>query len=113
MIKNSNFKRLLGVWTTSGSIKSEHGNLNLTGIDSYELTLDGHFILHKADVKMGVESSQTFEMIKLDSALDKANMQYFNSKGENGKMISSITDNNFNIEGNGLKFSGKSLLSVL
>ena len=52
-IENSNYKRLVGVWKTTGDIKSGQDNLKLIGIDSYELILDGNFILHKADVKMG------------------------------------------------------------
>ena len=64
-------------------------------MDSYELILDGNYILHKADVMMGNERSETFELIKLYSSLDKAKMQYFNSKGEEGTMISFIINNEF------------------
>jgi hypothetical protein len=105
-IQNSNFKRLVGVWKTTGDIKSEQDNLKLIGIDSYELILDGNFILHKADVKMGNDRSETLEIIKLDNSSDKAIMQYFNTKGEDDIMRSSIINNEFKIEGNGLKFNG-------
>src|SRR5690606_14887303 len=103
-IENSNFIRLVGIWKTTGNIKSGHDNLKLTGIDSYELILDGNYILHKADVKLGNDRSETLEIIKLDNSFDKAVMQYFNTKGEDGKMLSSIVNNEFKIEGNGLKF---------
>jgi hypothetical protein len=105
-IENSNFIRLIGVWKTSGSIKSGQGNLKLIGIDSYELILNGSCILHKADVKMGNDSSETFEIIKLDNSSDKAIMQFYNTKGEDGKMLGTIINNEFKIEGNGLKFNG-------
>ncbi len=105
-IENSNFKRLIGVWKTTGNIRSGQDNMKLIGTDSYELILDGNYILHKADVKMGNERSETFEIIKLDNALDTATMQYFNSKGEEGIMRSSIINNEFKIEGNGLKYKG-------
>lgn len=105
-IENSNFKRLIGVWKTTGDIKSGQDNLKLAGIDKYELILDGNYILHKADVKMGNDKSETLEIIKLDNSFDKAIMQYFNTKGEDGIMRSSIINNEFRIEGNGLKFSG-------
>ncbi|WP_099365232.1 hypothetical protein [Sphingobacterium sp. 1.A.4] len=105
-IEHSNFKRLIGVWKTTGNIKSNRGIDKLIGMDSYELILDGNYILHKADVMMGNERSETFELIKLYSSLDKAKMQYFNSKGEEGTMISFIINNEFKIEGADLKFSG-------
>ncbi len=105
-IADSDFKRLIGVWKTSGTVKSDQGDLTLSGIDSYELVLDGNFILHKADVKMGNEHSETVEMIHSAGSLDQATMQYFNSRGEDGKMTSSIIDNEFTIIGNGLKFKG-------
>ena len=52
------------------------------------------------------DRSETFEIIKLDSSLDRAQMQYFNSRGEDGMMISSLINNEFKIEGTGLKFYG-------
>ncbi|SKC64101.1 hypothetical protein [Ohtaekwangia koreensis] len=105
-IEESNFKRLIGVWDTTGDIKSGEGNLKLMGIDSYEFILDGNYILHKADVHMGNERNETLEIIQWDSSPDNAKMQYFNSKGEDGIMISSIVNNEFKIEGNGLMFNG-------
>jgi hypothetical protein len=105
-IENSNFKRLVGIWKTSGNIKSGHENLELNGIDSYELILDGNYILHKANVKMGNDTSETFEIFKLENTVDKAKTQYFDSKGEDGIMTTSLLKNEFNIEGKNLKFIG-------
>jgi hypothetical protein len=105
-IDKSNFNRLIGVWKTTGDIKSDHKNLKLIGIDSYELILDGNYILHKADVQMGNERSETLEIIQLDNSVEKAKMHYFNAKGEDGMMTSSIINNEFKIEGKGLMFNG-------
>ncbi|MES2620790.1 MAG: hypothetical protein V4615_08055 [Bacteroidota bacterium] len=105
-IEKSNFMRLVGIWKTTGDIKTEQGDLKLSGTDSYELILDGNYILHKANVKMGNDRSETLEIIKLDNSPDKAIMHYFNTKGENGIMQSSIISDDFRIEGNGLKFNG-------
>jgi hypothetical protein len=105
-IENSNFIRLVGLWKTTGNIKSGQGNVKLIGTDSYELILNGNYILHKADVKMGNDRSETLEIIKLDNSFEKSIMQYFNTKGEDGIMCSSIINNEFKIEGNGLKFNG-------
>ena len=105
-IENSNFKKLIGTWKTTGNVTSGKDTLKLTGTDTYELILNGNYILHKADVKMGNERSETLEIIKLDNSYDKATMQYYNTKGEEGKMRSSINNNEFKIKGKGLKFQG-------
>lgn len=105
-MKKSNFKRLLGVWKTSGLVNSEQGNLELNGFDSYELILSGNYILHKANVKMGADNSETFELIKFDNTTEEAVMTYYNSEGEEGTMRSTIKGNTFNIEGSGLRFEG-------
>src|SRR6187551_235054 len=105
-IETSNFKRLIGVWKTEGTILTNNDNSKLIGTDSYEFILNGHYILHKADVKMGNEKSQTFEIITLDNSTEKARMQFYDSKGESGSMTSSIIENNFKIEGDKIKFEG-------
>lgn len=102
----SNFKRLIGIWRTTGSVISGERTLQLSGTDSYEWILDGNYLLHKAHVKMGHERNETLEVIRPDHSGPKANMQYFNSKGEEGVMTGSIINNEFNIESETLKFSG-------
>lgn len=105
-IEISNFKRLIGIWKTEGTILTNNDNSKLIGTDSYELILQENYILHKADVMMGSESSQTFEIISFDRSIQKAKMQYYNSKGESGVMTSSIIDQNFKIAGDKIKFEG-------
>ena len=104
--ENSNFKRLIGIWKTSGEIISDSTTQVLSGTDSYEFILDGNYILHKAAVLMGNEKSETFEIIGIDNSSGKAKMHYFNSRGESGIMKSTIDGNNFLINGKGLKFEG-------
>lgn len=105
-ITQSNFMKLVGVWKTTGDIKSGQHHIKLNGVDSYELILNGNYILHKADVKMGDVRSETLEIIKLGNSPEHAIFQYFNTQGEDGIMKSSIIGNEFEIEGEGLKFSG-------
>ena len=105
-IETSNYKRLIGVWKTEGLIFTEKGNLKLGGIDSYEFILDGNYILHKADVKMGNERSETFEIISLDNSIENGKFQYYNSKGESGVMTGSLAKNKFKINGDKIKFEG-------
>jgi hypothetical protein len=102
----NNFQRLIGVWKTEGVVIAENGNLELQGTDSYELILDGKYILHKANVKMGEEKNETFEMMSLVDSLARAGMHYFNSKGESGVMTGYLEGNNFVIEGDRIKFKG-------
>jgi len=106
-IATSSFRRLLGVWKTSGQILSGDSALSLTGTDSYELILGGNYILHKAAVFMGDEKSETFEIIELDGSSKNAEMNYFNSRGESGTMTGQIEGDDFLIKGDRLKFVGK------
>ena len=105
-IESSNFNRLIGKWNTEGKILSEEKSLVLTGTDSYEFILDGNCILHKANVNMGDEAVETFELMLLDTSLENVAMHYYNSKGETGAMKGSLTGNEFKIENEALKFEG-------
>ncbi len=105
-IESSNFYRLIGKWNTEGKILSEEKSLVLTGTDSYEFILDGNCILHKANVNMGDEAVETFELMLLDTSLENVAMHYYNSKGETGAMKGSLTSNEFKIENEALKFEG-------
>lgn len=102
--ETSNFKRLIGTWRTEGTVLTD--NSKIIGTDSYEFILDGNCILHKADVKMGDEKSETFEIISIDNVSDKVKMQHYNSKGESGVMTNFFTGNNYKIEGDKIKFVG-------
>ena len=55
---------------------------------------------------MGKEKIETLEIIDFDHSHDKAKMQYFNSSGESGIMTGQINGNDFQINGDGLKFVG-------
>lgn len=105
-INTSPFKRFIGIWKTTGQVSIDNNTLKLTGIDNYEFVLDGNYMLHKANVKMGSERSETLEIFELGPSDEKAKMKYFNSKGEKGVMTSSLTNNDFKIDGKGIKFIG-------
>ena len=55
---------------------------------------------------MGNEKSETFEIISLTDTIHTAKMQYFNSKGESGIMTSKLTNNDFHMNGDRIKFIG-------
>jgi len=106
-IETSNFSRLIGIWVTKGTIVTHTNDLELLGIDTYEYILNENFILHKADVMMGDERTQTFEIISLNNSKERAKMQYYNSKGERGSMTSCLVKNVFKIKSSTMKFEGK------
>lgn len=104
-IETSNFNKLIGIWVTKGTVLPD--NEELIGIDTYEFILNGNYILHKADVKMGDERSQTFEIIYLGNSIQRAKMQYYTSKGEKGSMTGYLTKNIFKIRSSTMRFEGK------
>jgi hypothetical protein len=104
-IETSSFSRLIGIWVTKGTILAD--DAELIGIDTYEYVLNGNYILHKADVKMGNERSQTFEIISLGNYPTRAKMQYYNSKGQSGSMTGYLTRNIFKIRSSDMRFEGK------
>ena len=106
-IETSNFSRLIGIWVTKGRIVTHTNDLELLGIDTYEYILNENYILHKADVMMGDERTQTFEIFSLTNSKERAKMQYYNSKGERGSMTSYLVKNVFKIKSSTMKFEGK------
>ena len=106
-IETSNFSRLIGIWVTKGTIVTHTNDLELLGIDTYEYILNENYILHKADVMMGDERTQTFEIISLTNSKERAKIQYYNSKGESGSMTSYLVKNVFKIKSSTMKFEGK------
>ena len=105
-IKDSNYQKFIGTWKTSGEVRIGEKKLPLVGVDSYEFILNDNCILHKANVKLGREHSETFEMITILPG-DKVKMQYANSRGESGVMTGNLTNHIFTIDGEGIKFNGQ------
>lgn len=105
-IKDSNYHKFIGKWRISGEVRVGAKKLPLVGVDSYEFILNDNCILHKADVHIGGEHSETFEMITMLPG-DKVKMQYANSRGESGLMTGNLINNMFTIEGDGIKFNGQ------
>ena len=108
-IENTDFKKLIGKWKTEGRILKTDQNpeMKISGTDVYEMILGGFFILHTADVLMGNEKSQTYEIIGWDQPNDQATFQHYNNQGLSGKMTGIIKNNEFKINGEGLRFNGQ------
>ncbi|WP_057936733.1 DUF1579 family protein [Algoriphagus resistens] len=108
-IENTDFKKLIGKWKTEGRIlkAGKSPEMKITGTDTYEAILGGFFILHTADVLMGNEKSQTYEIIGLDKSNDQAILQHYNNQGSSGKMKGTLKNDKFEINGEGLRFNGR------
>ena len=102
-IETTSFRKLLGSWKTEGVVLSDQSELK--GTDTYELILDGNFILHKADVIMRGQRNETLEIIAIGDS-GSATMSYYNSKGESGKMSAFIREEELVITGDRIKFNG-------
>jgi Protein of unknown function (DUF1579) len=101
-------RKFVGRWNTSGVIRSS-GNTPgevVTGIDTYEWLPGEYFLLHKADVSIGIDKSETFEIIGFDSKIGKFTMQYYDNKGGTGLMLAECQDDNWEFVGDDLRFSG-------
>jgi hypothetical protein len=107
-IDKSEFIKLIGYWKTEGRIlaKGPEAESKISGTDSYELILDGYYILHQADVWIGESRGKTLELISLGDNPDQAAFSYYNNQGESGQMKGRLKDNRLTLEGDGLKFEG-------
>lgn len=107
-IENTEFRKLIGNWKTEGKILANQNSpeMEIIGTDTYELILNGFFILHKADVIMGNEKSETFELIGLDNKNDQATLEHYNNHGSSGKMNGNLINNELTINGEFLRFKG-------
>lgn len=108
-IENTGFKKLIGKWKTEGRVLATGKNpeMKITGTDTYEIILDGFFILHKADVLLGNEHSQTFEVIGLGNDNQSAIHEHYNNQGSSGRMTGNLKNGDFTINGDGLRFKGQ------
>ena len=86
---------LIGKWNTKGEIK-EDGNMPATkiiGTDRYEWVLNGCFILHKADVKMGDEKIEVIELIgEFDNISRTYKMRSFDNQGNFVTMVAHLDE---------------------
>lgn len=108
-IEASDFQKFLGTWHTVGRILNKNPNdeVHIKGIDTYELILDGHFILHKADVLMGKTQSLTHEIIGFDHAKNHFTTQHFDNSGNSGHMQAMVKNGLWTYQGESLRFTGK------
>lgn len=73
-IETSHFKRLIGIRKTEGMILTKKNRSALIGTASYEFILDVTCMLHKVDVIMGNDKSETIKIISLDNSSEQKNV---------------------------------------
>lgn len=106
-IVHSHFKKFIGKWNTAGRLLNTKGKeVKIKGTDTYELILDGFFILHKANVFMGKQRSRTYEIIGMGTD-NNFMMQHFNNSGTSGLMTATLKNGIWNYAGSELRFKGK------
>lgn len=108
-IKDSQFKKFIGKWSTEGRIleTNENPSIKIKGTDTYELILDGFFILHKANVLMGKDISQTYEIIGIGKSEKQFTMQHYDNSGALGLMSATLKNGTWNYAGKELRFTGR------
>jgi hypothetical protein len=108
-IEGTEMEIFVGNWKTNGRMfeTNENPEMEIIGTDTYELILDGFFLLHKADVLMGNEKSKTFEIIWLNHDDDQASLQHYNNAGSLGLMSGRLKLREWMISGEELRFHGK------
>lgn len=107
-IERQDLNNFAGHWKTSGVIPAspESPAIHISGTDIYEWLPGEFFLLHKADVMIGEERSQTFEVIGVDRNTGACLMQFYNNKGESGSMFATFEDNIWRFQGDTLRFTG-------
>ena len=108
-IEDSDFKNFIGEWKTEGRVfgTDQTPEIQIIGTDTYESILDGFFILHKADVLIGKEKSQTLELMWLLNSNEKVSLRHYNNTGSSGLMAGELRRKEWTIKGDELRFDGK------
>lgn len=97
---------LIGTWTTTGKIKAGAGQktASMNGTDSYELVLEGAFLLHTVRMRMGKKKVEAMELISYDAATDSYPMHAFDNEGKMVEMETRVVKKGvLHIIGNGMR----------
>jgi hypothetical protein len=100
--------RFVGRWNTEGKILATDSTpeVKIVGTDNYEWLPGGYFLLHKADVLIGDDKSETFEVIGFDQSSGKYTMQHYDNKGDSGLMTATYEKGVWIFLGETLRFTG-------
>lgn len=101
--------KFAGEWTTAGKIPASDSTpeIKISGKDTYEWLPGNFFLLHKADVNVGDDKNETFEIIGFDKQKNLYTMQHYDNKGNSGFMTASCIDGIWTFLGENLRFTGR------
>ncbi len=97
---------LIGNWQTEGEVlgTSNSHELKIKGTDSYEWSLDGKFIMHKASVMMGDVPTEVIEFIgSHETKKDTYELRSFDNSGVFTTMLGSMNSGDFLITGGNMR----------
>lgn len=100
--------KFVGHWNTEGKIPATNTTpeIKISGTDIYEWLSGKFFLLHKADVLIGNEKSETLEIIGFDKQNEKYTMQHYDNNGNSGFMTATYEKGIWTFLGENLKFTG-------
>jgi len=100
--------KFVGHWNTEGKIPATNTTpeIKISGTDIYEWLSGKFFLLHKADVLIGNEKSETLEIIGFDKQNGKYTMQHYDNNGNSGFMTATYEKGIWTFLGENLKFTG-------
>lgn len=101
--------KFVGRWNTEGIIPATDTTptIKIFGTDTYEWLPGEYFLLHKVDVFVGDEKTETLEIIGFDEQTGKYTMQHYDNKGNSGFMTATCVDGVWTFIGETLKFTGE------
>lgn len=98
----------VGKWNTEGQIKaSPLGPAgNLIGTDTYEWLAGGFFLIHRVDVHMGDQKTESIEIIGYDTSNEIYPMHSFDSQGNSIVMQARVTGDTWMFTSEAMRFTG-------
>lgn len=107
-IGHAQLNKFVGSWHTTGKIPATETQpeIQVAGTDTYEWLPGNFFLLHKAAVLIGNDTSETFEIIGADNTTNVVTMRYYNNKGETGSMTATCVHEVWTFSDDTLRFTG-------
>jgi len=98
----------VGKWTTTGKMYATANTpeISINGFDTYEWLPGGTLLLHKVNVYIGKERTQSSETIGYDKLTNSFKIQYIDAQGKEGIFIATVSGKQWTFIGKTLRFNG-------
>jgi hypothetical protein len=106
--RDGKLEAFVGRWRTEGRVRAGPWGpeVPIAGTDGYEWLPGGFFLLHRADVSIGAERVEVFEVIGRDAAGEGWFMHAYDSRGSAGTMRATLSGETWTFQGDGERFTG-------